>query len=125
MPGGAAAAGRGAAPRLSVEMAPIVEKQTRKARRQRQNSLNGTGLEEDELAELVFASKQHDAFEDVRHLPHKTSTRSPNLFRPTWGRYMPPPKTPHPPACRYQEDCDSPASSPVNDPETYDTLVQM
>ena len=75
-------------------MAPIVEKQTRKARRQRQNSLNGTGLEEDELAELVFASKQHDAFEDVRHLPHKTSTRSPNLFRPTWGRYMPPPK-PH------------------------------
>ena len=91
MPRGAGAAGRSAAPRLSIDMAPVVEKQTRKARRQRQNSLNGTGLEDDELAELVFASKQHDAFEDVRHLPHKTSTRSPNLFRPTWGRYMPPP----------------------------------
>ena len=125
MPRGAGAAGRSAAPRLSIDMAPVVEKQTRKARRQRQNSLNGTGLEDDELAELVFASKQHDAFEDVRHLPHKTSTRSPNLFRPTWGRYMPPPKTSHPPARHYQADPDSPASSPVNDPETYDTLVQM
>ena len=124
MPRGAGAAGRGAAPRLSVEMAPIVEKQTRKARRQRQNSLNGTGLEEDELAELVFASKQHDAFEDVRHFRTKLRLVALICSVPL-GAGTCPPKTSHPPACRYQEDCDSPASSPVNDPETYDTLVQM
>ena len=97
MPRGAGAAGRGAAPRLSVEMAPIVEKQTRKARRQRQNSLNGTGLEEDELAELVFASKQHDAFEDVRHLPHKTSLVALICSVPL-GASTCPPQTSHPPA---------------------------
>ena len=78
-------------------MAPIVEKQTRKARRQRQNSLNGTGLEEDELAELVFASKQHDAFEDVRHLPHKTSLVALICSVPL-GAGTCPPKTSHPPA---------------------------
>ena len=105
-------------------MAPIVEKQTRKARRQRQNSLNGTGLEEDELAELVFASKQHDAFEDVRHLWHKTSLVALICSVPLGAGTCPPKPHTRPP-CRYQEDCDSPASSPVNDPETYDTLVQM